>query len=82
MYKRQTFGIGIGALLGWLVGPLVAVSADGTPPIPSVVVHIPWADVAALAGEVVALLAVVVLVVARSQRNADPAAVLRLGEER
>src|SRR5665647_2959499 len=25
------FGIGIGALLGWLVGPLVAVSADGTP---------------------------------------------------
>jgi len=77
-----TFGIGIGALLGWLVGPLVAVSADGTPPIPSVVVHIPWADVAALAGEVVALLAVVVLVVARSQRSADPAAVLRLGEER
>src|SRR5665647_3088132 len=32
-----TFGIGIGALLGWLVGPLVAGSADGTPPIPSVV---------------------------------------------
>src|SRR5665647_2120553 len=37
-----TFGIGIGALLG----PLGAVSADGTPPIPSVVVHIPWADTA------------------------------------
>lgn len=76
------FGIGLGALLGWLVGPLVAVSADGRPPVPAVLVQVPWGDVALLAAEVVVLLAVVVLVVARSQRSADPATVLRLGDER
>lgn len=76
------FGIGLGALLGWLVGPLVAVSATGTTPVPVVLVTIPWGQVALLAVEVVAVLALVVLVVARTQRSADPASVMREGEER
>ncbi|WP_024287575.1 ABC transporter permease [Cellulomonas sp. KRMCY2] len=76
------FGIGLGALLGWLVGPLVAVSADGLPPVPAVEVVLPWADIALLALEVVGVLALVVLVVGRMQRTADPASVLRLGDER
>ncbi|MBX9246588.1 hypothetical protein ICW40_17500 [Actinotalea ferrariae] len=75
-------GIGLGTLLGHLVGPLVAVSATGTRPVPTVLVHVPWDQVALLAVEVVAVLAVVVLVVARVQRAADPAAVMRLGDER
>lgn len=76
------FGTGLGALLGHLVGPLVAVSATGTRPVPTVLVTVPWDQVALLALEVVAVLAVVVLVVARTQRSADPAAVMRLGDER
>ncbi|WP_199423618.1 ABC transporter permease [Actinotalea solisilvae] len=76
------FGTGLGALLGHLVGPLVAVSATGTRPVPTVRVTVPWDQVALLALEVVAVLAVVVLVVARTQRSADPAAVMRLGDER
>jgi len=74
------FGVAIGAALGWLVGPLVAVSADGTPPVPDVLVVIPWVQVAAVVGGLVALVAVVVGAVAWSQRSADPAGVLR--EER
>lgn len=76
------FGIGLGIGLGWLVGPLVAVSADGTPPVPPVAVLMPWADIALLAVEVAAVLALVVVVVARVQRSVDPATVLRLGDER
>jgi hypothetical protein len=76
------FGIGIGALLGWLVGPLVAVSASGRSPVPSVVVHIPWGQISLLAVEVVAVLAAVVVLVARNQRTIHPAAVLRAGDER
>ncbi|WP_188037590.1 ABC transporter permease, partial [Actinotalea sp. JY-7885] len=76
------FGIALGTLLGHLVGPLVAVSATGTRPVPTVLVEVPWGQVALLALEVVAVLAVVVLVVARTQRSADPAGVMRLGDER
>lgn len=76
------FGIGIGLVLAYLVGPLVGVSADGTPPVPSVVAKIPVADIALLAGVLAAVLAVVVLVAARVQRVAEPASALRRGEER
>ena len=71
------FGVGVGAALGYLVGPLVAVSADGTPPLPDVLVVVPWPQVLAVVGGLVALVAVVVGVVARAQRVADPADVLR-----
>lgn len=71
------FGIGLGAALGWLVGPLVAVSADGSPPVPEVIVEFPWSQVLAVVGGLLALVAVVVLAVARAQRSADPAGVLR-----
>lgn len=76
------FGVGLGVLLGRLVGPLVAVSSDGSPPVPAVRVLLPWADVAGLAVVVVTVLATVVLAVGVLQRHADPAALLRRGEER
>lgn len=71
------FGVGVGAALGWLVGPLVAVSADGRRPVPDVVVEIPWPQVLAVVGGLGALVLAVVVAVAWTQRAADPAAVLR-----
>ena len=76
------FGLSIGVLLGWLVGPLVGASSDGTPTVPEVAVQFPIADIALLALEIVIVVVVVVLVAARTQRVADPATVLRRGEER
>ena len=76
------FGIGLGLLLAYLVGPLVGVSADGSPPVPSVEVHIPYADIALLAAELGLVLAAVVLIAARVQRVAEPASALRAGETR
>ena len=73
------FGVSIGLLLAWLVGPLVAVSPDGGAPLPSVVLVVPWLGVLLLVAEIVAVLAVVVLVVARVQRFAEPAELLREG---
>jgi hypothetical protein len=75
------FGVGIGLLLVWLVGPLVAVSPGGAPTVPSVVVQIPWPAIALLVVEVGIVLAVLVLVVARVQRFAEPAELLRGGNE-
>jgi FtsX-like permease family len=76
------FGIGLGVLLSWLIGPLVGFTVDGRAPFPAVLVAIPWQTVGLLAAEAVALLAVVVTVVARTMRSADPASVLRFGDER
>ena len=76
------FGIGLGVLLSWLVGPLVGFTVDGRAPFPAILVAIPWQTVGLLAAEAVALLAVVVTVVARTMRSADPASVLRFGDER
>lgn len=76
------FGIGLGLILAYLVGPLVGVSGDGSPPVPSVSVQIPAAQIALLAAELAVVLAGVVLVAARVQRVAEPASALRRGDER
>jgi ABC-type antimicrobial peptide transport system permease subunit len=75
------FGLSIGLLLVWLVGPLVAVSPDGSAAVPSVVVEIPWTSIALLLIGLAAVLALVVLVVARVQRFVEPAQLLRDGSE-
>jgi hypothetical protein len=75
------FGIAIGLLLVWLVGPLVAVSPDGSPAVPAVVVEIPWQSIALLVLGLAAVLALVVLVVARVQRFVEPAELLRDGSD-
>lgn len=76
------FGIALGLVLAYLVGPLIGVSGDGSPAVPSVAVQIPGAQIALLAAELAAVLALVVLVAARVQRVAEPASALRSGEER
>ena len=75
------FGIAVGAALSWLTGPIVAVSPDGSPAVPSVVVIIPWLGVAVFALVIVAVLGVIVLVVANDQRRISPAGILRGGGE-
>ncbi|MEP6481763.1 MAG: ABC transporter permease, partial [Rhodoglobus sp.] len=73
------FGVGIGLLLAWFVGPLVTVSADGTPPVPSVIVETPWVGVAILVGAMSVALLGIVAVVAGSYRAMRPAELLRAG---
>ncbi|HEX3678272.1 MAG TPA: ABC transporter permease, partial [Galbitalea sp.] len=75
------FGIAIGLLLSWLVGPLVAVSPDGSPAVPAVAVVVPIGAVALLILEVLAVLACVVLAVAVTQRSTSPAQILRGADE-
>jgi hypothetical protein len=75
------FGIAIGLLLSWLVGPLVAVSPDGSPAVPAVAVVVPIGAVALLILEVLAVLACVVLAVAATQRSTSPAQILRGADE-
>ena len=76
------FGIGLGLVLAYLVGPLVGVSGDGSTPVPAVAVQIPAAQIGLLAAILAVVLAVVVLGAARVQRVAEPASALRRGEER
>jgi ABC-type antimicrobial peptide transport system permease subunit len=75
------FGVAIGVLLSWLVGPLVAVSPDGSPAVPAVAIVVPMGSVALLILEVVAVLALVVLAVAVAQRSISPAQILRGADE-
>lgn len=73
------FGTAIGVLLVLLVGPLVAASPDGSPPVPSVAVQIPWSSIGLLIVGLAAALVLVVFVVARVQRSVEPAELLRGG---
>ena len=74
-------GAAIGILLALLVGPLVASSPDGNPPVPSVIVELPWAQFALLDLGVAIVLAAVVLAVARGRAFVRPAELLRWGGE-
>jgi hypothetical protein len=71
------FGLGVGVLLGIMSGPLIALSPNGTPAIPPVRVSVPWLEIGALVLVVVIVLGTVVIAVARAQRFANPASILR-----
>lgn len=75
-----TFGLGLGIALSYLVAPLVAVGADGRPPLPSVTVEIPWATLTLLAIEAVAVVMVAVAIVGSLLRRIDPAGTLRTAD--
>lgn len=74
------FGLGLGVALSYLVAPLVAVGADGKPPLPAVTVEIPWATVALLAIEAVAVVVVATVIVGALLRRIDPAGTLRTAD--
>lgn len=71
------FGLMVGLLLGWLAGPLIALSPDGAPAVPPVRVIVPWLQLVLLVLAVVAVLIAVVAAVAGGQRSANPANILR-----
>jgi hypothetical protein len=71
------FGLAIGLVLGWLAGPLIALSPNGTPAVPGVRVIVPWLQLALLVVVVAAVLLAVVGAVSRGQRLANPAGILR-----
>jgi len=71
------FGVAVGLMLGWLAGPLIALSPNGTPAVPPVRVIVPWMQLALLVLVVVVVLIAVVGAVARGQRSANPADILR-----
>jgi FtsX-like permease family len=75
------FGVGIGVLLSWLVGPLVALSPDGSPAVPGVVLNVPGANIALLVLAVIVVLACVVVAVATAQRSIQPAQILREADD-
>jgi ABC-type lipoprotein release transport system permease subunit len=75
------FGIAIGLLLSWMVGPLVAVAPDGSPAVPAVATIVPTGAIALLTLEVLAVLACVVVAVAVTQRSTSPAQILRGADE-
>ncbi|PPF89574.1 hypothetical protein C5B96_01455 [Subtercola sp. Z020] len=74
-------GSALGVALSLLVAPLIGVSPNGAPPLPDVVVVLPWAGIALLAAGVVAGIGLVVVTVAALSRGIDPARILRGGAE-
>ncbi|MBD8058212.1 permease [Cellulomonas sp. JH27-2] len=64
-------GAVVGALACWAVGPLLAVSAHGLPPVPGAVVRWPWAaQLATVVGLLLACSLVIVPLAARAVRRA------------
>jgi len=75
------FGAAIGVLLALLIGPLVAASPTGEPPVPAVVVALPWGQFLLLDLCVALVLAAVVSGVARGRAFVHPAELLRGARE-
>jgi hypothetical protein len=71
------FGLAVGVVLGLLAGPLIALSPNGTPAVPGVRVIVPWLQLSLLVLVIAVVLLAVVAAVARGQRSADPAGILR-----
>jgi hypothetical protein len=76
------FGVGLGVGLSYLVTPVVGASGSSATTVPEAIVLVPWVNVGVLTAVVGAVLLVLVLVLARTQRAADPASALRWGGER
>lgn len=75
-------GIGLGLWLVSLTAPLVSFGPDGQPPVPEVLVHVPWPFVAALALEAVAVVVLALAIAAALVRRIRPADLLRQGDAR
>jgi hypothetical protein len=74
-------GTGLGLLIGWLVLPFVTVTQQGTAPVPSVLVDIPWDRILLLDLASVLALGGAVVVIGSFMRRLGLGAVLRMGED-
>lgn len=70
-----------GALLAWLILPLIAITQEGSSVTPAVVVHVPWPTIVRLELTVVAALAAVVTSLGLVLRRLGLSSLLRLGED-
>lgn len=75
-------GVGLGLWLVTLTAPLVSFGPDGQPPVPEVLVHVPWPFVAALVLEAVAVVVLALAIAAVLVRRIRPADLLRQGDAR
>lgn len=75
-------GIGLGLWLVTLTAPLVSFGPDGQPPVPEVLVHVPWPFVGALVLEAVAVVILALAIAAVLVRRIRPADLLRQGDAR
>ncbi|KQY23387.1 hypothetical protein ASD16_12695 [Cellulomonas sp. Root485] len=75
-------GLVLGAVLGQVVAPLVTVSAEGSRPVPAVVVQWPWPTQAALVVALVVLVGGAVALTTSSLLRRASGELLRLGDER
>jgi len=71
----------LGLLIGWLVLPFVTVTQQGTAPVPSVLVEVPWMNILLLDLASVLALGGAVLVIGGVMRRFGLGAVLRMGED-
>jgi ABC-type antimicrobial peptide transport system permease subunit len=74
-------GTGLGLLIGWLVLPSITVTQQATAPVPPIVVHVPWDQVAVLDLVSAMALTAAVAVTGRLLRNVGVGGVLRMGED-
>jgi hypothetical protein len=73
-------GTALGLVVAWLVLPYVALGTSGAPPVPPVVVSVPWGEVLLLELALLGALALVAALQVARIRGLRPAPVLRSGE--
>lgn len=72
-------GVGLGALVARLTLPDVLLASDGSPPVPTVLVQLPWGYVAAAIGALFAVLFVSSALAVLAARRARIGSILRWG---
>ena len=75
-------GLTLGAVLGWIVAPLVTVSGSGGRPVPAVLVQWPWPAQLGLVATLVVLVGLAVALTTNSLLRRASGELLRLGDER
>jgi hypothetical protein len=74
-------GTGLGVFIGWLVLPFVSVTQQGTAPVPSVLLDIPWDRIVLLDFASAVALGGAVLAIGGVMRRLGLGAALRMGED-
>ncbi|HET7636128.1 MAG TPA: ABC transporter permease [Candidatus Limnocylindria bacterium] len=74
-------GTGLGLLMAWVALPFVTVTQDASPPVPPLIVTIPWGSIAVLEAITLAVLAVMVVLLAVLLRRVGLGTALRIGDE-
>jgi hypothetical protein len=74
-------GTGLGLLIGWMVLPFVTVTQRAAPPVPSVIVQVPWDRILLLEVVSALTLAGAVVLIGGALRRLGMGSILRMGED-